>query len=87
MEESEVADDVRRETNAISHVCLDPGLGDGNGLLGLLTSLPDGDRGDLVVAGIDQSVIDEAGLTRVKIGRMPFSASPTSSGKVPLTTS
>jgi len=49
VEESEIADHVRYETNALGHVGLDPGLGGGDGLLGLLTGLPDRDRDATII--------------------------------------
>jgi hypothetical protein len=49
VEESEIADHVRYETNAVGHVGLDPGLGGGNGLLGLLTGLPERDRDATII--------------------------------------
>src|SRR5437868_8600404 len=62
MEEREVADLGGQQPNSVGDVFLDPRGGHAGRLLGLFTSLPDADRDNLVVTGVDQSVVHEAGL-------------------------
>src|SRR5438105_6717918 len=62
MEEREVADLGGQQPNPVGDVLLDPGGGHAGRLLGLFTSLPDADRDNLVVTGVDQSVVHEARL-------------------------
>src|SRR4029077_14070959 len=50
------------QPNPIGDVVLDPRGGHAGRLLRLFASLPDADREDLVVAGVDQSVVHEAWL-------------------------
>src|SRR6266516_467260 len=62
VEEREIADLGGQQPNSVGDVLLDPGGGHAGRLLSLLAGLPNADRDDLVVAGVDQSVVHEAGL-------------------------